>query len=185
MPGVVGGSALGERAGGAAEAGGSLRGTSQRKGRGSPAHEHMNFKRIFRGPLVYVILGAVILIIGLNLLTASGFRAITTQQGLDLLGGDTVEAVKIVGREQRVDLALSEPYVVEGVELGTQVQFYYVAPRGDAVIEAITASKAEFDDEVDRKSTRLNSSHVKISYAVFCLKKKKKKKKERYRKDIE
>src|SRR5690606_41134935 len=31
-----------------------------------------------------------------------------------------------------------------------------------------------FKDEVrDRKSTRLNSSHVKISYAVFCLKKKK------------
>src|SRR5439155_22931600 len=30
---------------------------------------------------------------------------------------------------------------------------------------------------VDRKSTRLNSSHVAISYAVFCLKKKKKKKK--------
>src|SRR5436305_4119979 len=28
---------------------------------------------------------------------------------------------------------------------------------------------------VDRKSTRLNSSHVRISYAVFCLKKKKKK----------
>src|SRR5690554_7006091 len=31
--------------------------------------------------------------------------------------------------------------------------------------------------EPDRKSTRLNSSHVRISYAVFCLKKKKKKKK--------
>src|SRR5438874_6179062 len=29
---------------------------------------------------------------------------------------------------------------------------------------------------LDRKSTRLNSSHVEISYAVFCLKKKKKKK---------
>src|SRR5690606_15721458 len=29
-------------------------------------------------------------------------------------------------------------------------------------------------DPADRKSTRLNSSHVKISYAVFCLKKKKK-----------
>src|SRR5215813_4612114 len=29
---------------------------------------------------------------------------------------------------------------------------------------------------IDRKSTRLNSSHVRISYAVFCLKKKKKKK---------
>src|SRR3989442_10934713 len=29
--------------------------------------------------------------------------------------------------------------------------------------------------DLDRKSTRLNSSHVRISYAVFCLKKKKKK----------
>src|SRR5690242_20883188 len=31
----------------------------------------------------------------------------------------------------------------------------------------------------DRKSTRLNSSHMSISYAVFCLKKKKKKKKKK------
>src|SRR5699024_11524131 len=30
-----------------------------------------------------------------------------------------------------------------------------------------------FDRNQDRKSTRLNSSHVSISYAVFCLKKKK------------
>src|SRR6266498_4560395 len=34
----------------------------------------------------------------------------------------------------------------------------------------------------DRKSTRLNSSHVRISYAVFCLKKKKKKTKTTYTK---
>src|SRR5690349_23169709 len=32
-------------------------------------------------------------------------------------------------------------------------------------------------ERLDRKSTRLNSSHVEISYAVFCLKKKKKNKK--------
>src|SRR5690554_7037413 len=32
--------------------------------------------------------------------------------------------------------------------------------------------------KIDRKSTRLNSSHVRISYAVFCLKKKKKRKTE-------
>src|SRR5690349_22984342 len=43
---------------------------------------------------------------------------------------------------------------------------------------AITVPLAMFGDETkDRKSTRLNSSHVEISYAVFCLKKKKKKKK--------
>src|SRR5260221_6893942 len=34
---------------------------------------------------------------------------------------------------------------------------------------------AGLDKKADRKSTRLNSSHTVISYAVFCLKKKKKK----------
>src|SRR2546426_8982375 len=36
--------------------------------------------------------------------------------------------------------------------------------------------RARFSIPVDRKSTRLNSSHLVISYAVFCLKKKKKNK---------
>src|SRR5690349_22212860 len=34
------------------------------------------------------------------------------------------------------------------------------------------AGKAYWHPDKDRKSTRLNSSHVEISYAVFCLKKK-------------
>src|SRR3712207_7244525 len=38
---------------------------------------------------------------------------------------------------------------------------------------------AHGDPHEDRKSTRLNSSHANISYAVFCLKKKKKRKKEK------
>src|SRR5690606_41677226 len=37
----------------------------------------------------------------------------------------------------------------------------------------------ELTEDEDRKSTRLNSSHVKSSYAVFCLKKKKKERKTR------
>src|SRR3712207_8881467 len=37
-------------------------------------------------------------------------------------------------------------------------------------------SHSRFGDGQDRKSTRLNSSHANISYAVFCLKKKKKNK---------
>src|SRR5699024_12779146 len=37
------------------------------------------------------------------------------------------------------------------------------------------ASAERAHKDLDRKSTRLNSSHVSISYAVFCLKKKKKK----------
>src|SRR5437660_7221938 len=47
---------------------------------------------------------------------------------------------------------------------------------------AVRAGRAHLEDlrggtfTVDRKSTRLNSSHVAISYAVFCLKKKTKNK---------
>src|SRR5690349_23080422 len=50
-----------------------------------------------------------------------------------------------------------------------------------ALVVGIAARVGELDlaaagrhDRGDRKSTRLNSSHVEISYAVFCLKKKKK-----------
>src|SRR3989442_653105 len=43
-----------------------------------------------------------------------------------------------------------------------------------AVGQALNELRAHVE-AVDRKSTRLNSSHVRISYAVFCLKKKKKK----------
>src|SRR5699024_11482394 len=40
-------------------------------------------------------------------------------------------------------------------------------------LETLEKEKGTLSDEKDRKSTRLNSSHVSISYAVFCLKKKK------------
>src|SRR5437773_4892778 len=43
------------------------------------------------------------------------------------------------------------------------------------LVALLTAVQPD-DIDQDRKSTRLNSSHITISYAVFCLKKKKKKK---------
>src|SRR5690606_39277039 len=43
---------------------------------------------------------------------------------------------------------------------------------GDRVEPSLVASPQVGGHALDRKSTRLNSSHVKISYAVFCLKKK-------------
>src|SRR3712207_6876002 len=40
-------------------------------------------------------------------------------------------------------------------------------------LEKIATQRKGVEDSRDRKSTRLNSSHANISYAVFCLKKKK------------
>src|SRR5690349_24922484 len=46
--------------------------------------------------------------------------------------------------------------------------------RGSARVVLRHAAHGDHVLRADRKSTRLNSSHVEISYAVFCLKKKKK-----------
>src|SRR5687768_18102785 len=79
-----------------------------------------------------------------------------------------VLAEAVGGRGGRVDKGDAVPRAeppeclcVFEVELGEQrhVEFSGVCPRADVK---------------DRKSTRLNSSHGYISYAVFCLKKKKK-----------
>src|SRR3712207_7171305 len=43
----------------------------------------------------------------------------------------------------------------------------------DAYVVLCEGYKSELEKKLDRKSTRLNSSHANISYAVFCLKKKK------------
>src|SRR5690349_22983049 len=45
----------------------------------------------------------------------------------------------------------------------------------DPVVSVVIPTRNRLVLLRDRKSTRLNSSHVEISYAVFCLKKKKKK----------
>src|SRR5690348_17698291 len=47
------------------------------------------------------------------------------------------------------------------------------AGRQDPDVEPLTFEEVLWVSDRDRKSTRLNSSHPSISYAVFCLKKKK------------
>src|SRR5204862_7694713 len=48
----------------------------------------------------------------------------------------------------------------------------FILPARRRIVEALRVFIILFSFQ-DRKSTRLNSSHVEISYAVFCLKKKK------------
>src|SRR5690606_39798269 len=74
-------------------------------------------------------------------------------------GGDDVDVEQLadhVGAAQPREPCVGED---DGVEVGVGAQ---------RPVEA----GADVAADVDRKSTRLNSSHVKISYAVFCLKKK-------------
>src|SRR5690625_5706213 len=83
----------------------------------------------------------------------------------------TMTIDKLIQRAQALDftsLALTDEEVLYGA-----IPFYKACKKNG--IKPL----------LDRKSTRLNSSHVAISYAVFCLKKKKKKKQKTRQRRIE
>src|SRR5690606_2336664 len=75
-------------------------------------------------------------------------------------GGDGVQRGGVDGLHGRLQLALDHAVELEGLA-GGDAQRVVGEAGGDGV------------EPEDRKSTRLNSSHAKMSYAVACLKKKK------------
>src|SRR5436305_12198628 len=69
------------------------------------------------------------------------------------------------------DLSSLDPHLALGVERGARLGAgadHLLVARSDRLV---TVGSQHLAGE-DRKSTRRNSSHVRISYAVFCLKKK-------------
>src|SRR5258708_25926454 len=70
-------------------------------------------------------------------------------------------------RTLRVFRTLREEFAFQNVGVVIQAYLY----RSEADVKALASEGANI--RLDRKSTRLNSSHQIISYAVFCLKKKK------------
>ena len=64
--------------------------------------------------------------------------------------------------------------IIEDIRQGKMVILMDDEDRENEGDLIIAADCVEAKDIKDRKSTRLNSSHITISYAVFCLKKKKK-----------
>src|SRR5256886_593890 len=101
-----------------------------------------------------------------------------TLQGRDARLAADGYLTQIGGAEDTAPLAL--PEVLETayvVRLLQRMREYgpLVSPVRAAVEERLAAQGMTAEDSIrtDRKSTRLNSSHSQISYAVFCLKKKK------------
>jgi cell division protease FtsH len=108
----------------------------------------MDFKKITRNPLIYVLLIGIFLIVGFSLISSlGGAKQISTQEGLQLLKGSTVTEVVNTDGDQRVDMKLSEPY-----QGANDVQFYYVDARASEVVSAINTAdpKDGFNDAVPK-----------------------------------
>ncbi|KFF59342.1 cell division protein FtsH [Cryobacterium sp. MLB-32] len=114
----------------------------------------MNVKKLLRGPILYIMLAVIAVWVGSSLITMSGFREVSTQQGLEFLKNGQVSEAKIVDGEQRVDLTLSQA----AGDLGTQVQFNYVTQRGEEIVNAVNAAnpKDGFTDEVPQPNVLLS-----------------------------
>src|SRR5699024_11953203 len=92
---------------------------------------------------------------------ASIYEKIKQRQELEVIGTYLEEAV--FSNLVRLDVNEAEDF-----------SRFFKKERPDIVIWSVMSGPEEgrVSDQGDRKSTRLNSSHVSISYAVFCLKKK-------------
>src|SRR5690242_21805577 len=72
-------------------------------------------------------------------------------------------------------MAIREEYAAKKPLAGARITgSLHMTIQTAVLIETLEELGAEIRWASDRKSTRLNSSHMSISYAVFCLKKKKK-----------
>src|SRR5690554_2250612 len=100
----------------------------------------MNLKRLVRGPILWIVLAVIILAMAASTLTAPSVARIDTSAGLELLAGDKVEQVRITEGVQRVDLTLTEDYVVGEDNKGKNLQFFYVTPQGEMVVRAVAAA---------------------------------------------
>src|SRR5215475_7781312 len=93
-----------------------------------------------------------------------------------LAWGSTFYLLGVLANPIASDTGWRYDWVISGVSVGLMTAGMVAPHVGRAIGEwggrPILAFSAFL--LADRKSTRLNSSHVKISYAVFCLKKKKK-----------
>lgn len=124
----------------------------------------MDFKRFLRGPLVYILLAVIVVSVGFSLLSGSGYKEISTKDGLSLLKNDKVASATIMDGEQRVDLTLTA-----AGSNGKLVQFYYASPRGPDIVKAVDASGASYNDQVNKGNWLSSLLGLVIPFVIIGL----------------
>jgi len=129
----------------------------------------MILKKLARGPILWIVLAVVILALAAQSLTATPVSRVDTSTGLELLREGKVEQVRITEGVQRVDLTLAESYVVDGEDKGKNLQFFYVAPQGPMVVEAVAeADPAKgYNSEVPQTSWWASLLQITLPFVIL------------------
>src|SRR5690554_3498988 len=129
----------------------------------------MNLKRLVRGPILWIVLAVIILAMAASTLTAPSVARIDTSAGLELLAGDKVEQVRITEGVQRVDLTLTEDYVVGEDNKGKNLQCFYVTPQGEMVVRAVAAADLGkgFNSEVPQTTWWASLLQIMLPFVII------------------
>jgi len=105
----------------------------------------VNIKKFLSGPFVWVIAAVIVLIIGSSMLNSTSVKQVDTSVGMQLIKDGKAVSVKILEADQRVDIKLAEA----DPKLGKDIQFFYVAARGEQVVNLVNAANLGkgFNDE--------------------------------------
>ncbi|WIE72331.1 ATP-dependent zinc metalloprotease FtsH [Curtobacterium sp. MCJR17_020] len=121
----------------------------------------MNFKRIFRGPYLYVLIALAGIFIGWSVISQGSTTEVSTQKGLEQLADGKISSVIVNSTEQRVDMITRDG--------DKQEQFYYSTPRGEEVIQAVNDADLPkgYDDHVNTGNWFLSLLGVLLPFLII------------------
>ncbi|MDY0891522.1 ATP-dependent zinc metalloprotease FtsH [Frigoribacterium sp. CFBP9030] len=120
----------------------------------------MDFKKLFRGPIIYIVIAVIGIGIGWSVISSGSTTQVSTQKGLASISAGDVKSATIFSNEQRVDLVLKDG--------DKQEQFYYSTPRGEEVVTAITDADLEnFDDTVTQSNWLVSLLGILLPFLII------------------
>jgi cell division protease FtsH len=115
--------------------------TSRRCGRSAP---EADVRRYFRGPLLWIGLIVLAVLVGAQMWSSSGgYKKVDTSQIIAAVNGDNVKSATNIGPDQTIQLVLKD---------GTKIQSQYVPNNGDYISQKLRADNVTFDDQVPQQS---------------------------------
>ncbi|GAA1802913.1 ATP-dependent zinc metalloprotease FtsH [Nesterenkonia flava] len=132
----------------------------------------MNFKKIFTGPLFWILLAVVLLLVVVPLLFSSSGagQRVDTNVGMELIEEGQVKEARVDDGDSRVDLTLTEPYEEDGREVGESVHFHFSAARAETVAQTIADADLEgYTDEPEQSNWLLSMLGFMIPFLLIAL----------------